>query len=372
MFWYNLIPLDVLIFRDAKPFTPGERAWASSSFPPNGHAIAGALRGLLGEKINFQLKGPFFCYQSQILYFPRPLGFDGIIPLIPITWNQKSPLNYALWDKQQPCPLSRPYPPDKDIENEDEFEKKSSKYRQFLPYNIVSEYLETSKISPEDWLVEAEGEDQPWAIETRSHNALFEGTRQVKDADGYFVENAIRLKKDWSLAIGVDREIPTPATLRLGGESHRVILQRCPELDQQWDNLQVRSQSNFTRGGKKLAYLITPGVFERLHDGNKAICQAWPWEWKLAHATNSNQNSGQLVSVATDRAVAISCRMREEDKSVPAPQVFAAPAGSIYYLEQSQELFQNNERGSEQAKRWRQLGYSELFWIPFEVETGFI
>lgn len=361
MFWYNLIPFDVLMFRDAKPFTPGERAWASSSFPPNGHAIAGALRGLLGEKINFQIKGPFFCYQSQILYLPRPLGFVGTTPLIPLIWNQQSPLHHTLWDKQQPCPLSTSYPPKKDIENENKF----SKYRQFLPYDIVSKYVATGKISPEDWLVKEEGEDQPWAMETRSHNALFEGTRQVKDADGYFVENAIRLKKDWSLAIGADREIPTPTSLRLGGEGHRVILQRCRELDQQWDNLQVRSQSNFAQGGKKLAYLITPGVFERLHDNNKSICQAWPWEWKLAHTTNSNQKAGQLVSVATERAVAISCRMRDEDKSVPAPQVFAAPVGSVYYLEQPQELFQDSKEGTEKAKRWRQLGYSELLWISY-------
>lgn len=30
MFWYTLTPLDVLLLRDAKPFTPGERAWAGS------------------------------------------------------------------------------------------------------------------------------------------------------------------------------------------------------------------------------------------------------------------------------------------------------------------------------------------------------
>lgn len=50
MFWYTLTPYDVLLFRDAKPFTPGERAWAGSVFPPNGHTLAGAIRGLLGKK----------------------------------------------------------------------------------------------------------------------------------------------------------------------------------------------------------------------------------------------------------------------------------------------------------------------------------
>ncbi|MFM7714712.1 MAG: type III-B CRISPR module-associated Cmr3 family protein, partial [Microcystis sp.] len=46
MYWYTITPLDVLLLRDAKPFSPGERAWAGSTFPPNGHTIAGALSAL--------------------------------------------------------------------------------------------------------------------------------------------------------------------------------------------------------------------------------------------------------------------------------------------------------------------------------------
>ncbi|AIE73563.1 MULTISPECIES: type III-B CRISPR module-associated Cmr3 family protein [unclassified Synechocystis] len=42
---------------------------------------------------------------------------------------------------------------------------------------------------------------KPWVAESRPHNAMESGTRQVKDADGYFVENGIRLKEHWSLAI---------------------------------------------------------------------------------------------------------------------------------------------------------------------------
>jgi len=32
------------------------------------------------------------------------------------------------------------------------------------------------------------------------------GTRQVKESDGYFVENAIRLDANWQLAIGLDAQ----------------------------------------------------------------------------------------------------------------------------------------------------------------------
>lgn len=238
------------------------------------------------------------------------------------------------------------------------------KYRQFLPSEVVQKYLETGDIQPQDWIVKLPHEEQPWTIETRAHNALESGTRQVKSVDGYFVENAIWLHANWSLAIGIDAEIATPATLRLGGEGHRAILQQRNHLDKQWQKLQQISQQNFAKKVRSLAYLVTPGVFERKHDYGYSTCQAWPWEWKLHHTANGNQKSGQLVSVATERSVAISCRMRDtQGDSRPAPQVFAAPPGSIYYLNQPQALFQDDP--NKKAHLWRKLGYSELFWVPF-------
>lgn len=371
MYWYSLTPIDVLLLRDAKPFTPGERAWAGSVFPPNGHTIAGALRGCLGKKDNFQIKGAFLCRKTitdktnrsrMQLYLPRPLNFVGSQPLLPLVWQEALALNHAMWDKTKPCPLAtqRPINGDRDDEAVETF-----KYRQFLPWKVVYQYLETGTIAEKEWQLEHRGEDRPWIIETRSHNAIEAGTKEVKDADGYFVENAIRMLPDWSLAIGVDREIPTPVTLRLGGEGHRVILERCEELDSQWQKLETRSQENFNQDGRAIAYLVTSGVFERIHNNNKAICRPYPWEWRLAHTTNNNPTPGNLVSMVSDRAVAIGCRIRdkEDNTSIPAPQVFAAPPGSTYYLNQPQELFQDSESAPSKIRRWRKLGYSELLWI---------
>ena len=386
MFWYTLTPLDILLFRDAKPFTPEERAWAGSVFPPNGHAIAGALRGLLQDKTHFQLKGPFLCRAKAVtdtdepnvrLYLPRPLGFIGSRPLVPLAWDERLPLHHALWDHLQPCPLTTSLHNATNAEDDDEDNSDSleQKYRQYLPSNVVEEYLRYGQISEPDWIVKHEGEDKPWIVETRPHNAIQEGTRQVKDADGYFIENGIRLKPGWSFAIAVDEKthqaiekFGDTATLRLGGEGHRAILQPCDELGQQWNRLQELSRHNFQTSGKAIAYLVTSGVFERLHNNKKAMCRAWPWEWKLAHTVNANQTPGQLVSVVTDRAIPISCRFRDEsNKSTPAPQVFAAPPGSVYYLNQPQQLFQESELGSSKSQRWRQLGYSELLWISYQA-----
>ena len=377
MNWYKLTPLDILMLRDAKPFSPQERAWAGSIFPPNGHTIAGAFRGILGERKDFKIVGPFLCYQNtkNTLYLPRPLGFVKSVPLVPLTWETESYIKNALWDKTQPCPLVKPHnKKDDDEDDKDDFVKCSgveTKFRQYLPYCVVKKYLETGKIDKNDWnIIKDSHEDKPWDEETRSHNSIEPGTKQVKDADGYFVEKAIRLHQNWSFVIGINHEITTPATIRLGGEGHRVIVESCPELGEQWQELQKISDGNFKADTKSIAYLVTPGVFERPHhkynpEQRVNLCRPYPWEWKL--------KDGIFVSMSTDKAVPISCRIREKEdntKSIPAPQVFAAPPGSLYYLNKPQGLFQDNKRlANEQKNRvnnWRQLGYSEMLWIKYQ------
>ncbi|MGL5834506.1 MAG: type III-B CRISPR module-associated Cmr3 family protein [Waterburya sp.] len=367
MHWYTLTPLDILLFRDAKPFTPGERAWAGSIFPPNGHAIAGAIRGLLNNDQKITLKGVFLCYQQK-LYFPRPLNYVNNSLLHPLTWlDEKSLYQQTIWDRFSPAPLLLKEKDSGKVEQQDQIIEQ--KPRNYLPYSVVTKLLDNQELKPEDWLCQEGESSQPWSVETRSHNCLDLGTRQVKDADGYFVENAVRLHTGWSLAIGVDKKIPnTPTSMRLGGEGHRVLVEECPEFGEQWQELHTLSQRNYETGDKSLAYLITPGVFERIHKDQKAVCQPYPWEWKLSHTVNSNQKEGNLVSVATAQPVAISGRIsdRNPDKpTIPAPQVFAAPAGSVYYLNRADTLFQDREEAPNKVKRWRSLGYSELLWISY-------
>lgn len=361
MYWYTLTPLDVWLFRDAKPFSPGERAWAGTTFPPSGHTIAGALRGLLQQKATLTLRGPFLCRNDSGLYFPRPLNYVNLQRLVPTTWLENHPCQHMVWDKQNPVPL---VVGDRINQEEKEEPSGSREWSRFLPQSVVMKLLQGKPVTKSDFIC-TEGEDpEPWSIETRSHNSLEAGTRQVKDADGYFVEKAVRLHSGWSLAIGLDQDISTPATLRLGGEGHRAVLERCEPLDRQWQALTEQSDANRQHDGKSLAYLITPGVFERTTNG-RAMCRAWPWEWKLAHTVNANQTLGPLVSVATDKAMPISARIRDETTgdSIPAPQVFAAPSGTVYYLDRPEALFQEQSIAPEKVRRWRHLGYSELLWI---------
>ena len=398
MYWYKLTPLDVLMFRDAKPFSPQERAWAGSVFPPNNHAIAGALRSSFNiNSPNIKLKGTFLCCDNN-LYFPRPFNYVNKDRLEPLSWlDLDHPARQMLWDKTKPMPLVLPRVT-KDLDD-DEFCPSSGvekKYREYLPHEVVLNYLETGHILPDDWKKQPvdrlkENETKPWKVETRSHNTLEDGTRSVKESDGYFVENAVRMLDGWGLAIAVDdltdkklSQQSKPLVMRLGGEGHRVLLERCDAFDHQWSKLQQVSQENFKGEGKSLAYMVTNGVFERMtdrgtpkaHKYQRSLCRPYPWEWELAHSENGKGDRNVLVSVATDKPVPISCRFRDKDtgESVPAPQVFAAPAGSVYYLNRPAELWQNLA-GHPQGKNkknpfnvWHDFGYAEMLWIKYKGE----
>jgi CRISPR-associated protein Cmr3 len=398
MYWYKLTPLDVLMFRDAKPFSPQERAWAGSVFPPNNHAIAGALRSSFGINGNITMKGVFLCCENE-LYFPRPFGFVKSKPLVPLSWTVGHPLNQGLWDRSKPqplvtCPallmilsLLENYKDDDDSDCLSSGLEK--KYREYLPHDVVLNYLKTGSICAEDWQAKSKGEIKPYKVETRSHNTLQDGTRQVKESDGYFVENAVRLVEGWGLAIAVDKTTDAklnskakPLVMRLGGEGHRVLLERCDAFDTQWNDLQEVSKTNFEKGDRSLAYMVTNGVFERVTDRGtpkkaryeRSVCRPYPWEWDLADVDNGSSDRQVLVSVATDKPVPISCRFRDKEtkESVPAPQVFAAPAGSVYYLERPAELWQNlpEYMQKKSLKVWHDLGYAEMFWINYQGENS--
>lgn len=383
IYWYTIDPLDVLIFRDAKPFTPGERAWAASQFPPSGHTIAGAIRSIIGDKI--AAIGPLFCYQDT-LYFPRPLNFVKANRLVPMAWErdkskqQRHPLyGKIISDLAQPSPLIKEINHDlsQHLRDEERDELAGIKYRQYLPSDAIVSFLKTGTIArelliaPPTEVADLNSEQKPWTTETRSHNSIESGTRQVKSSDGYFVENAVRMLPKWQIAIGLNVDIPTPTVMRLGGEGHQVILARNIELDLQWETISQLSSENFKSTQKTLAYLISPGIFERNQHG-RAICRGYPWEWKLAHTDNPNQTPGNLVSVATEKAIPINGRIRVDDKSsIPAPQMFAAPPGSVYYLERPQQLFGDEEppaaaTAAQKVRELRQLGYSKLLWTKYQ------
>jgi CRISPR-associated protein Cmr3 len=370
MSWFTLSPLDVLMFRDAKPFSPGERAWAKGGFPPTGHTIAGAILAHLQQQVTLRLRGPFLCLHEK-LYCPRPLHLYQGSPMVPVNWlPETDAYHQCVWDPTRPAPLIAPGIPPTSASAKD-------KGPDYLPAQAV---LRAQKGEPWDL---SEGVQKPWETEIRPHNTLQTGTRQVKDSAGYFVETCIRLQPGWSLAVAIEVFNPTTqhwdplpikesTALRLGGEGHRAMMDSCPVLEKEWQQLQDLSRKIQQSSNPCLAYLVTPGVFIKTNNG-LPMCRAWPWEWKLATPHPASPKVGPLVSVATEKGIPINSRTRaqndqREEFSLPAPQVFAAPPGSVYYLNQPASLHQDQPTkvngNPNPHHRWRQLGYSEMLWLP--------
>ncbi|MGL6280859.1 MAG: type III-B CRISPR module-associated Cmr3 family protein, partial [Microcoleaceae cyanobacterium] len=243
IFWYKLTPLDILLFRDAKPFTPGERAWAGSVFPPHGHAIAGAIKNMLDKKSDkkdyLKITGPFLCYKDQ-LYLPKPLNYFATEQLQPLSWIAEHPArDQIIYDRSQPEPLVN-------TPGNNKSESKKDKSFAYIPYDLVKVWLEKGVMSqPFPGNPNGSDRSQPWQVESRPHNSMESGTKQVKDADGYFVENAIRLNDGWSIAIGVNQDLSAPCIMQLGGEGHRAIVESCADLGEQWQDLHQLSEDNF-------------------------------------------------------------------------------------------------------------------------------
>jgi len=111
--------LDILLFRDAA-FT-GERAWSQSVFP-NGHAITGALRGLLNKSAELQLIGPLSAATVRHFTFPTT-WICGPTRLVPLDQNG-----------MQTCLYRIGFSLSSGETDTDDPQKDQINYRQYLPF----------------------------------------------------------------------------------------------------------------------------------------------------------------------------------------------------------------------------------------------
>jgi hypothetical protein len=101
MTWYRITPLDVLLFRDSRPFSPADGSWARGLFPPMPMTVFHGLRSLLrqrttkGERTNRDLDflGPSAGWGGPPLA-AHPEGSG--LPLSPIGGGQAAQRSLAL------------------------------------------------------------------------------------------------------------------------------------------------------------------------------------------------------------------------------------------------------------------------------------
>ncbi len=362
--WYALDPIDVLLFRESKPFSPGEGSWAKGLFPPMPTTIFQALRSALpySPTKNRDLKflGPFLLDQANTLWLPTPkdlLAMGGYDPntdpdAIPednyeenTQGDQYCRLQPAKgdhwkriqWDDQKLPPLVSPGL------QEGEFIK--GRPHPWIRASALSAYLQGSLPQAKDF------QDDPWDTQVLPHIDIKSDTRQVKDEAGYFTEVAIRLRRGWRLAAAISAQIPTTA-VRLGGEGHRALVAPLENWDPgiDWDR--------FREGRGLVAYLLTPGLAQP-EEGNP-VYQAYPFQWQP-----------HLAGCATDRALlwggisAIRRQGSEQADFALLPQRAFIPAGTVYHFKQDQDPSPPKQllgNPCAQSKTFESLNYGTLLW----------
>lgn len=376
MFWYAIEPLDVLLFREAKPFSPGEGSWAKSLFPPLPITVFQALRSLedfygneeKDKRRDLNFIGPFLMDDRNQLWLPTPKDLIGIktggedeevVSNKPIVdWNrldrlrpksEQSNWNYLVFPDDSLDPMVPP--------------QLNKEYvcgapKPWIKAQALCQYLqgELTTISTNHFC------NDPWSVQILPHIHMESGTRQVRDSDGYFTEVAIRLKPGWKLVAGINKEISGTQVIRLGGEGHRALVSPLKDW-QSWKDLEKFLTPN---SEKRVAYLLTPGLARA--EADTPIYSAYPHEWSshLAGCASSRPLLWGGVSSIKRRT-----NSQQEGKLEFSllPQRAFVPAGTVYVFKESPPsgslLLPNTEENNPDqkwVKTFRKLNYGKLLW----------
>ncbi|MBE9138186.1 CRISPR-associated protein Cmr3 [Nodosilinea sp. LEGE 07088] len=345
MHWYTLIPLDVLLFREAKPFNPGDGSWAKGLFPPMPITVFQAMRSLLpdygdGEKDlshrDLDFLGPFLLDEQGTLWLPTPKDLVCIYPeghnrklsgndwtavkrLVPVDQNQ----NHAAWSglvfPAGLAPMVLDQPVEGEVGEPDPWIRATA---------LLEIYLEGQTNFPKNAF-----HKNPWSPQILPHIDIQDSQRQVKDADGYFTEVAIRLHGGWRFVVGMSANL-TQGAVRLGGEGHRAIVQRLllepnSALEKQLQPLQNPPAATAER---PCGYLLTPGLAQ----AGEALYSAYPSDWEnlVGCATDKQLLWGGISAIRRkpprlDNRSDIE-RPRQDKTFALLPQRAFVPPGTVY------------------------------------------
>ncbi|GAA6622359.1 type III-B CRISPR module-associated Cmr3 family protein [Scytonema sp. NUACC26] len=370
MHWYTITPLDVLLFRDCKPFSPGEGSWAKGLFPPMPITVFQALRSLLSKstskeeriKRDLHFLGPFLLDINHTLWLPTPKDLICLYPIgedrktVSDNWSEiqrLQPLDHQcktwkhlVFDGEQIDPLVLNKKWDGSIKSPNHWIKAEALF----------DYLEGRKDSS-NWRKD-DFHKNPWKTQVLPHIHMQADKRQVKDADGYFTEVAVRLKDGWCFVAALSSDEIREGVVRLGGEGHRALVSPLMEAN---DTLQYQLdcllKTDRPSQATKFAYLLTPGL--ALFDETRYSC--YPKAWKQ-----------HLKGCATDKALLWGgvSTLRKDDKTTTKeefallPQRGFVPPGTVYIF--NGELPANQQLLPEQGGQWletfQKLNYGKLLW----------
>jgi CRISPR-associated protein Cmr3 len=374
--WIIIKPLDVLFFRDGRPFTAGETHRARSIFPPTPLTLQGAIRsavlakelpkwGLTFEEYNrgvaddsahqsklkqlreelggandygqLRLRGPFLFARLKgeppTTWFPRPLDVLSerrervVMPLRPLSALDE---DFPEVDWNPPEPPKRKFlTPLMAIAEELEEPK-----FYFLNAKGLGDYLFEESLGP----VDEEKQKSLYFSELRLGIKLKRGQRTVERGMLYTAE-VIRLKDGDGFLLRVKCPcFPPKGLLRLGGEARAATYEQVDLEDESFkgfkDIIEGKIKENLLdkvkEEGRFKLYLLTPAIFK----GGWFPDFLKPDTMELDPTAYANELSGvnfKLISVAVGKPMHIG----GWDVAANEPrQIFkAVPAGSVYYFE---------------------------------------
>lgn len=381
--WYAIEPLDVLLFREAKPFVPGEGSWAKGQFPPMPVTVFQALRSLLpltakndeNKQRNMKFIGPFLMDERNQMWLPTPKdllavkskpenqqetpeddldeetdNWDRTLRFQPMTPEAMEKLGF---DKDKLLPMVTP------ALNQNEF---ICRPQTWISAEALSQYLKGETLKPPKDEKQKYFHPDPWSLQIMPHIQMKSGERQVKEEEGYFTEVAVRLHSGWKLVAGMSHKLEKTEVVRLGGEGHRALVSPLPDF-KQWQPLEGFTEPTEASNteASNFAYLLTPGLAEK----ETAVYGVYPKSWQ-----------GLLSGCASDRALlwggVSSIKRRSLNSSNNGDTEFAllpqrafVPPGTVYIF--NEKLPKKDERllpsgGGSWLKTFEQLNYGKLLW----------
>ena len=369
--WYHLQPLDVLLFRDCKPFSPGEGSWARGLFPPMPITVFQALRSLTvgtdQEQAQFEFIGPFLVGPDEQLWVSTP---KDLRVFYPERGDRKTAADN--WTKLvQLQPIDRDSDAWADIvfasdalpplvgaiagEVDHLGEPRPWMRVEILKRYLAGESLEDAK--PHDF------HRNPWDLQVLPHIQMQSDRRQVCEEKGYFTEVAVRLYSGWKFLVGMSTQLPE-AVVRLGGEGHRAMLSHCTGdrvLNELLNPLQPRDQPTGT-----IAYLLTPGLADL--GGEIPRYGAVPSGWRSAGlvgcATDKQILWGGVSQIRRKRAGQTDEERRSNDPTFAVlPQRAFVPPGTVYVFKSPPiDTGQLIPDRSASQQTFKTLNYGKLLW----------
>jgi CRISPR-associated protein Cmr3 len=367
--WYTITPLDLLLFRESKPFSPGEGSWAKSLFPPMPITVFQALRQIAQEsrfdrftkQRDLEFLGTFLLDQNQTLWLPTPKDLICIYPpesdrkIASTQWQQILRLQPVPTESDQEAWSSLCFPQNGSLTAMVVLEPVIGKIGQPQPWMKAAKLLDYLNGSTD--FTPADFHANPWQTQILPHIHMQPNTRQVREAEGYFTEAATRLEAGWQFVAALNTSF-SEQIIRLGGEGHRALAaplsHPSPALQAQLTTL-----SNTATPPGDFAYLLTPG----LATVADALYSAYPQAWQ-----------NHLRGCTTDRPILFggisTITRRQSDREFGyIPQRAFVPPGTVYVfnpvgnedLPGSDRLLPPRTKGN-WCETLHQLNYGKLLW----------